>query len=187
MATPLEVAAGVAVELFLVTIACAVFYSVWGWFFAVPKRQLVEAFHLGVVLRGGQVEKVLNPGAYWITPKRILVVCDVRPTPFQVPAQELLTADGLAVRISLGGEYRITNPALFVTESSNAFGAYYLELRQALRLATGELSSQSFLTGHTLLTVRIKELLIPRAAQLGIELTQLELYEAVPVGWLRPV
>jgi regulator of protease activity HflC (stomatin/prohibitin superfamily) len=187
MANPGEIAAGAAVELILVTIAFAVLYRVWGWFFAVPKRQLVHAFQCGVVLREGQVEKVLTPGAYWITPKQKLVLCDVRPTPFQVPAQELLTADGMAVRMSLGGEYRIANSAFFVTVSSDAFGAFYLEVRQALRIAAGELSSQNFLSEQALLSDRIKELLVPRAAQLGIEMTRLDFYEAVPVGWLRQV
>jgi regulator of protease activity HflC (stomatin/prohibitin superfamily) len=108
MASPGEIAAGAAVELFLVLIAIAVLYRVWGWFFQVPKRQVVQAFQRGMVLRESKVEKVLEPGAYWMTPKRRLVLCDVRPTPFQVSAQELLTADGMGVRISLAGEYRIS-------------------------------------------------------------------------------
>lgn len=110
-----------------------------------------------------------------------------RPVPFQVHAQELLTGDGLSVRISLGGEYRVADPTLFVTESSDAFGSYLLELKQALRVATAELTGGSFLSAHALLTSRVKELVAPRAAQLGIELTQLDLHEAVPVGWLREV
>jgi regulator of protease activity HflC (stomatin/prohibitin superfamily) len=142
---------------------------------------------MGVVLREGKVEKLLGPGAYWITPKCRMILCDVRPTPFQVPSQELLTFDGMAIRISLGGEYRISNPAFFVTESSDAFGAFYLELRQALRVAVGELNSPGFLSGQAPLTARMKELLVPKAAQLGIEMTQLEIYECVPVGWLRSV
>ena len=78
-------------------------------------------------------------------------------------------------------------PASFVTESSDAFGAFYLELRQVLRVAVGELNSSGFLSGQALLTSRTKELLVPKAVQLGIEMTQLEIYECVPVGWLRQV
>ena len=185
MSSALEIAVGAAVELFFVTIALAVLYRLWGWFFAVPKRQIVPAFQRGILLRDGTVEKVLSPGAYWITPKRRLILCDVRPTPFQVQSQELLTADGMAARISLGGEYRIINPASFVTESSDAFGAFYLELRQALRVAVGELNSANLISGQALITVRMKELLVPKAVQLGIEITQLEIYECVPVGWLH--
>jgi regulator of protease activity HflC (stomatin/prohibitin superfamily) len=187
MLSPSEIAVGATVELFFATIALAVLYRIWGWFFATPKRQIVPAFQVGIVLREGNVEKTLSPGAYWITPKRRLILCDVRPTPFQVPSQELLTSDGMAVRISLGGEYRILNPASFVTESSDAFGAFYLELRQTVRVAVGELNSPSFLDGQALLTTRMKELLAPKAAQLGIDMTQLEIYECVPVGWLRSI
>ncbi len=167
MSSPAEIAAGVTVELFLAALAIGLLYRVWGKIFAVPRRQSVLAFQQGVVLREGQVEKVLTPGTYWITPKRTLVICDMRPKPFQIPAQEMLTADGMGVRMSLGGEYRISDGALFLAESSDAFAALYL--------------------GQAPLTSRIKELLIPRATQLGVEMTKLEIWEAVPIGWLRPV
>jgi hypothetical protein len=45
MATPGEIAAGAAVELFLVMIAIAVLYRVWSWFFQVPKRQMCDLKH----------------------------------------------------------------------------------------------------------------------------------------------
>ena len=186
MSSPLEIAAGTAVEIFFIAIAVAVVYRVWGWFFAVPKRQIVPALQRGVLLTDGKVEKVLDPGAYWITPRRRLILCDARPVPFQVPAQELLTSDGLAARISLAGEYRIADPSSFVTQSSDAFASFYLELRQALRVAIGELASANFLSGQTQITGRVKELVVPKAPQLGIEMTQLEIYECVPVGWLHP-
>lgn len=129
MATPLEIAAGVAVESVFVAVALAVLYRLWGWFFPVPKRRVVEAFQRGVVLREGRVERILSPGAHWIRPKQTLVVCDVRPTPFQVLGQELLTLDGMGVRVSVSGEYRVADPARFVSESSDSFASFYVELR----------------------------------------------------------
>jgi regulator of protease activity HflC (stomatin/prohibitin superfamily) len=109
----------------------------------------------------------------------------MRPTPFQVLAQELLTADRMSVRISLGGEYRVTAPESFLTQSSDAFGALYLDLRQALRTATSELNSHAFVSEGTPLVTRINELLVPRSQQLGIELVRLEVSEAFPLGWPR--
>ena len=137
-----EIAAGPAVEVVFIVIGLAVLYRLWSWFFPVPKLLVVQAFQQGVVVVDGKVERVLPPGAYWVGPKRRMVLCDIRPTPFQVPSQDLLTADGAGVRISLAGEYRITNPGEFVTESSDAFATFYLELRQALRVATGESSTE---------------------------------------------
>lgn len=79
-----------------------------------------------------------------------------------------------AVRVSLGGEYRILNPIPFVTASTDAFGAFYLKIRQALHAAVREVDSDAFLKGHSLVINRVRELPIPRAVQLGVEMTQLE-------------
>jgi hypothetical protein len=180
-----EVAIGISVELILVAIALGVLYRFLGRFFSVPHRQAVLSFQRGVLLHGERVEKVLLPGTYWIKPKRTLMLCDMRPKPFQVLAQELLTADGMVVRISLGGEYRVAAPESFLTQSSDAFGALYLDLRQALRTATSELNSAAFLSEGTPLVARINELLVPRSQQLGIELVRLEVSESSPLGWPR--
>jgi hypothetical protein len=74
-----------------------------------------------------------------------------------------------------------------VSESSDAFATFYLELRQALRVAAGEMNSHGFFSGQAQLTARMKELLLPREMQLGVEMTKLDVYEAVPIGWLREV
>lgn len=111
----------------------------------------------------------------------------MRATPFQVPVAELLTADGMSVRVSLAGEYRIANPSSFVTESSDAFAAFYLEVRQAVYAAVKELSGEMFIKEQSTITSRVKELLIPRASQLGIEIVHLEVLEGVPLGWVRQV
>ena len=72
-------------------------------------------------------------------------------------------------------------------ESTDSFGACFLELRQALRSAVGEMSSSSFLGGQAQLPDRLKELLVPQGSQLGIDLIRIEVLEAMPIGWLRPV
>jgi regulator of protease activity HflC (stomatin/prohibitin superfamily) len=181
-----EIAAGIALELLFVVIAVAVLYRVWGWFSPVPKRQFVQAFQSGAILKDGKIEKIVGPGSYWVVPGR-LVLCDMRPVPFQVPDQELLTADNMRIRVGVAGEYRITDPTSFISQSSDSFAKFYLELRQALRMAISETMSENLFPGQGQLTSRIKELLQPHEAQLGIQLTQLNVYEAIPLGWLREV
>jgi regulator of protease activity HflC (stomatin/prohibitin superfamily) len=185
MSSPAEIAAGAAVEVVLIGVAAGVLYRVWGKFLPTPKRHTVPPFYTAVLMRGRTVERVLEPGAYWISSKRTLVLCDMRSKPFQVPAQELVTADGMGVRISLGGEYRVANPQAFITESSDAFSALYLELRHSLHVAVAELKSEAILRGEANLADRLRELVVPRATQLGTELTQIQVWEAVPIGWVR--
>jgi len=185
MESAAEIAIGVFVELFLAAIALGVLYRFFGHLLNLPQRQKVLFFQKGVVLQDGQVTRVLKPGNYWIRPSRTLILCDMRSKPFQITAQELLTADGMGVRISLGGEYRVAAPESFVVESSDAFGALYLDLRQALRTAAIEQNGDALLGENTLLLMRVKELIVPRSKQLGIELVQLDIWEIVPLGWLR--
>lgn len=182
-----EIVAGTAVEIFLIALALGILYRVWGRVFAVPQRLTVLGFQRGVVLLGDSIERVLEPGRYWITPKRTMVACDMRPKPFQVPAQALLTANKMGVRVSLSGEYRIADPGLFVTQSSDPFGAVFLELRQALLTAVAETQSDAVLEGQPGLIARVRELAMPRATQLGVELTQLNVWEAAPIGWFQEI
>ncbi len=185
MSSPLEIAAGVAIEVLIFALAGGILFRLWGRFLPLPNRATVPAFHLGVVLRSGKVEHVRSSGSYWLTPGRSIILCDFRPRPFQVASQELLTADGMGIRVSLGGEYRIVDPGSFVTQNTDSFGAFYLEVRQSLRSAVGELNGHVALLNDGPITARMKELLVPRAAHLGLEMTQLEVWEAVPIGWVR--
>jgi len=182
-----EIAVGVVVELVLAAIVLSVCFLLFVRIFGGPKRGRVLPFQAGVILDGQRVIRTVGPGSHWIGLRRTLVVCDMRPKPFHIAGVECITGDGLAVRISLGGEYRVGDPAKFISESADAFGAFYLEMRHSLNNALSEMTSSGFLSGHPQIVARMKELLVPKSAHLGIELTQLDLLEAIPVGWLRPL
>jgi regulator of protease activity HflC (stomatin/prohibitin superfamily) len=186
MTTVPEIAAGVTVEFLIFAFALGILYRLYGRILPTPQRVIVRAFEKGVILRGAKVERVVGPGAYWISPKSLLALCDMRPKPFQVQGQDLIAADHARLRVSLGGEYRIVDPARFICENSDSYGAFFLELRQSLRVAATELSNDSILGSQSPLTVRVRDLLVPRAAQLGLELTRLDVWEVVLVGWPHP-
>jgi hypothetical protein len=180
-----ELLVGFTVELFFLLLAVGILWRVWSSFLPAPRRQRILALQRGVVLLNNQVEKVLEPGSYWITPKRTLVVCDMRPNPFQIAGQEVQAANDMLLRLSLGGEYEISDPAKFVSQNSNSFDAFYLELRQALRTAAREFDGHAIIAEQSALIARVKELTVPRGDQLGVELTQLDAWETTPIGWFR--
>ncbi|MEO5923909.1 MAG: hypothetical protein ABIR70_08795 [Bryobacteraceae bacterium] len=74
-----------------------------------------------------------------------------------------------------------------MSQSSDSFSAFYLEARQALRIAVAELRAKDFLQGQDSLSTRLRELLVPKAAQFGIEIERLELDEVAQIGWFKPV
>jgi hypothetical protein len=59
-------------------------------------------------------------------------------------------------------------------------------MSQALGVATGEVSGETIVNGKGLLPLRVKELMLPRAFQLGLEMTKLETSQSLPLGWSRP-
>lgn len=177
-----EMAINVICWVFMLLIAIGLVYRVWGHALPFPRKFIVPAFHTGVVLNDGKPERVVQPGRYWLSHGRSMIFCDMRPNPFQIASQNMIASDGMGVQISLGGEQKVSDPAAFVSENSNSFSAFYMEMRLALRNAVSELDSHAVLTQQSEITSRMQELLIPRAAQLGIELVHLEVFEAMPLG-----
>ena len=181
----LEITFGALVELVLFGLALTVAYHWLGKFIALPRRVKVLPLQKGVVLAGDSVVKVVDAGTYWIRPSRTVIACDLRRKPFQINSQEVVTENRAVVRLSLSGECQVSDPAAFVRESSDSFSSFLLDIKQALRTSASETHSKALLSGESMLLMRMRELLVPRAAVFGVELRQLEVLEVVPSGWLE--
>ena len=179
----------------LVTFSFAVLIGIvvfrfFGKYLPVPRRLRVPPFQVGVFLlqeKSGETrpERTVPPGTYWVTPRRNILTCDTRPTSYKLAPEDFLTADNFGLRIGLTGKYRITGPADFLTASSNATGAFFLELTAAIRAATLELSGHNLTFARANLPTRLLQLIAPATAQYGITLELIEITDFVPLGWLK--
>jgi regulator of protease activity HflC (stomatin/prohibitin superfamily) len=185
MASLTEILAGTAVEVVIFGVAGGVLYRVWRGASFLPQRRTLLPFNKGVVLEGERVVKVLDSGTYWVKPKQTIVPVDVRPRPFQMPSRQLLTADGQGLQIRLEGEYKVVDPRLFVLESSDGHAAFYLSLDRETARAIGELERAEILTSRVSPADRIRERIEPRAAQLGVAITHLDVSDLIPIAWLQ--
>ena len=94
----------------------------------------VFEFERGLLYVGGKFRSLLEPGQYWIwTPSRTVSKVDVRPRITAVPGQEVLTADGIAVKVSLVAQYRVVDPMIAINAQANYESSLYTELQLALR------------------------------------------------------
>ncbi len=179
MTTAFDIITGTAVEAVIVAAALALIYRIWRNTSFLPQRKAIAPFNRGVILRGEQPVRVVDSGRFWLLPKESLVAVDIRPKPVQIPSHDLLTLDNQAVRVALAGEFRVADPARYVCENSNSGGAFFLALEQALPLAVAEYSLDALLRNPSVLAKRIQERVEPRAAQLGLKLTTLEVLNAL--------
>ena len=169
----------------LLVLALILIFRFFGKYLPVPRQLRVPPFKTGVFLLENKPERVVGPGTYWVTPKRDILTCDTRPTSYKIQPEDFLTADNFGLRISLTGQYRIADPVAFLTSSSNATAAFFLELTQSLRTATHELSGHNLSFARGTLPARLQQLIAGKSARFGITLESIEVEQFVPLGWLK--
>ena len=185
MAGPADIFTSVIAFAFALGFIGLIIFRFFGKYLPVPYRLRVPPFQTGVVLLHDKPERLVAPGTYWLTPRRTILTCDTRQTPYKTQTEEYLTGDNFGLRITLTGHYRITDPAAFVTSSSNATGTFFLELTQATRNAVAELSGHNLTFARETLPARIQQLAAPKTTKAGIIADTIEITDFVPLGWLK--
>ncbi len=70
----------------------------------------VFEFQRGLLYRRGRFVRMLDPGVYWMRARDTFVrIADVRPALVTIPGQEVLTADGIALKLSISARYEIAD------------------------------------------------------------------------------
>lgn len=181
MTSGTDLLVGVTVETAFAAIVLGVVYRLWGGTLGLPKLNKIQPFQRGVLVKGEIVDRVLEPGTHWISPKRTIFLCDTRPKPFQLNSQDVQVSSDAWIRVSMNGATRIVDPARYVTASTDSLTTFYTSLR---RLLTEAAKAQSFhwqADGGTMLAARMQELLEHEAEGLGLTVTSLNIWEILPL------
>ena len=94
----------------------------------------IHDYERGVRFRNGRLAGLLSAGTHVsIRPFNEIVVIDGRPTSITVPGQEFLTADGVALKVSLTARYVVADPVSAFTNDQSYTKALYLALHSGLR------------------------------------------------------
>jgi regulator of protease activity HflC (stomatin/prohibitin superfamily) len=148
----------------------------------------VYQYELGLKYTRGRFAGVLPPGLYWYVPQFSTVrKVDVRPTFVTISGQEVLSADGVSLRVSLAARYQVTQPDLAINQSDNYAAALYLELQVALRQIIGGAPIDDLLGQRAEFGQQLLELVAPKAEQLGLRLLDAEIKDIMFPGELKRV
>lgn len=113
----------------------------------VGRSLIVQQWEQALLLRRGALVDTLGPGAHRRWRRGIsVVVLDVRPWVLTVPTQEVPTADGVTVKVTVAGRARVVDPAAYVLANQDALGAVYLAVQIALREVIARASVDQVLT-----------------------------------------
>ena len=165
----------------LVLIVVALVVALW-----LVERVRVFEFERALRYRRGRFVDVLGPGQHWsFRPTTFVRKLDVRPRFVSIPGQEVLSADGVGLRVSLAAEYELTDPARAINNVENFQEALYVTIQLALRQIVGETPIDDLLDKRGELGARLLELVAEPAQQLGLTVKQVELKDIMFPGALK--
>lgn len=153
---------------------------------AVVSVVTVHDYERGLRYRNGRFRGLVPPGAHPVLrPLSEIQVIDARPAWQVLEGQEVPTADGVAVRVSLACHYVIGDPVAAFTAEQDYRRSLYLELQLALRDALAERTLEDALAARTAIGPQIAEACGTPLAALGIELLEVHVRDLVLPGELK--
>lgn len=128
-----------------------------------------------VVIRDGVHTATVGPGRHRRQRRSRWHVLDLRPRLLVMPTQEVLTADGVQVRLSLVATAQIIDPVAWLFSSAAPFEAIYAALQVALRDRVASLELAAISGSRSTLLDGAEEELAPTIAALGATVTGITL------------
>ncbi len=131
----------------------------------------VFEYERGLKFANGRLQGVLGPGRYWHRlGTTVIQRIDTRPSRVIVAGQEVLSADGVAIKASIAATVQITDVERAVMGSDNYHAAIHTELQLALRAIASALPIEELLQKRADIPAELKKTGGPALAAIGIEL-----------------
>src|SRR5262245_41496431 len=149
-------------------------------------RVTVYEFQRALRYRKGRFLSVLGPGQYWILePRTTVTPVDVRPNFITLMGQEVLTADGVPLKVSVAANYEMSDPQLAINGQANYAQALYLLLQLAVREVISTSKADELLENRAGFGDKIRALAQPQVQCLGLKLLTADLKDLMISGDLK--
>jgi regulator of protease activity HflC (stomatin/prohibitin superfamily) len=149
------------------------------------RRITVQPWERAVVVRSGGVDRTVDAGRYRRRRHEVWYVADLRPRWLALATQEVLTADGLQVRVTPVARYRIVDPTVWLTEADDPTAALYTLAQLALRDALTGKALEEVLAARDGLLDEAAVQLTAGATRLGAELLEFHVRDVTLPADLR--
>jgi regulator of protease activity HflC (stomatin/prohibitin superfamily) len=130
----------------------------------------------------------LAPGrhAYWSVERKVEVKrLDLRPQAIEITAQEMLTKDRIALRVTLTAFRRIVDPERAVGAVADVDAWLYRLVQFAIREAVAARTLDEVLAAKNALDAELRAFVRERLAETGIEVTELGVKDVILPGEIR--
>jgi regulator of protease activity HflC (stomatin/prohibitin superfamily) len=150
------------------------------------KRVTVYEYQKGLKYTRGRYSATLNAGQYWIiSTLSSIVPVDVRPQFVTVQGQDVLSADGVTLKVSLAAEFQVANPNVAINKNANFQNSLYLTLQMAVREIVGKEKIDTVIENRAGFSAKLAELTSGKAAEYGLKLISADIKDIMFPGEMK--
>jgi len=151
-------------------------------------QALVEAHEAALLIIDGELKERLGPGhyAFWAVGRTVRVPkIDLRPQPLEVTAQEILSKDRVAIRVTLTAFYKVTDPVLAATATADLANTLYRLVQFAIREAVATRTLDDILAARDTIDREVRSFVEGRVKVLGAEIGEIGVKDVILPGDIR--
>jgi regulator of protease activity HflC (stomatin/prohibitin superfamily) len=164
-----------------------------------PRKEIIiKDTHRGLWYENGVLAKILEAGRYEFPPLpgRVfgrrrpvveVVLVDVRERELTIKGQEILTADKVAIRVSIIVQFRVTDPKAAVHEVERYEERLYSDVQLSARRSLASMTLEEILTNRNRLSEDILRDVKEIAARYGVSIVRADVKDLVFPGNLQEI
>ena len=158
---------------------------------------IIKDTHRGLWYQDGVLVKVLDAGrhviprridlGFWRTPLVEVALVDMRERDLTIKGQEILTADKVAIRISIVVQYRVVDPQAALHAVANYEERLYTDIQLAARRSLASMTLDEILTDRNRLSEDIQRDVYKAAGTYGVTIARADVKDLTFPGNLQEI
>ncbi len=157
---------------------------------------IIRSTHRGLRYEDGRLSDVLEPGRYRLpkaprwgrrTPVVDVVQVDMREREITIKGQEILTADKVALRVSVITQFRVTDPVAALESVADYENRIYSDVQLAARRSLASMQLAEILINRNQLSEDILRDVTDAAAGYGVAISRADVKDLVFPGNLQEI
>lgn len=155
-------------------------------FFKTFKRITVFEYECGLKYENGTFKESLSAGGYWYNAYHTTInKIDIRPKYQTVPSQEILSKDGVAIKLSLVANVEVFQASVAMNSVNDYEEALYLVIQVAMRSVIGTTEIDQLLESRDVLGKEIFEKSKNEIEGFGVKLISIDIKDITFPGALK--
>ncbi|MGC1415409.1 MAG: slipin family protein [Candidatus Acidiferrum sp.] len=150
------------------------------------RKMTVYEYQKGLKYTKGRYAATLNAGQYWIfSTFSSIVPVDIRPQFVTIQGQDVLSADGVTLKISLAAEFQVADPHVAVNKNASFQNSLYLTLQMAVREIVGKEKIDTLIENRAGFSAKLTELTTSKATEYGLKLISADIKDIMFPGEMK--